>query len=343
MSTRNDLTIVVCTYNRADLLRGMLRSLGESLSGCSDEARVLIVDNASTDHTPTVAREAAGHLHLRCVTESKRGLSAARNRAISEVAAGALWFLDDDVMVTRQWFPAACRALARYPEADWMGGRILPQWPPQTPRWLTRTKDCPYQGMLVWYDQGQDDKLLTPQMPSFFGANVMFRTRVFASGHRFDEELGPIGRRPRLGDDVEFQAALHREGRTGRYVPAATVYHPVPQQRLRLGYLIDWHWESGRATVRIARQSNLAARWLGVPRYMYRQAATNLLQGGGSLAIGLLTARSTRWAQGLARLSLGMGKTAAICQTAFAARSLQGPAAPPTFAAHRLQSAGQEK
>jgi glycosyltransferase involved in cell wall biosynthesis len=318
MSAREELTIVVCTHNRADMLRDMLRSLSDSMAGAVDDAHVLIIDNASTDHTRHVVRQAASHIRLRCVTEPKLGLSAARNRALREAGEGAVWFLDDDVTVTPGWFSAARRALEDHPEADWMGGRILPRWPRRIPCWMPTDDDCPYKGMLVWYDQGQDDKALTPDMPPFFGANLMFRTRVFHAARRFDESLGPLGKRPRLGDDVGLQSALLAEGRVGRYVPAAAVYHPALPERLLLRYLLSWHCESGLATVRIAHQADIPGRWLGVPRYIYRQALTNMAEGAGLLVAGLLTVHPVRAARGLSRLALATGKTAGIGLSAFA-------------------------
>ncbi|UCG33052.1 MAG: glycosyltransferase family 2 protein [Phycisphaerales bacterium] len=317
MRAREDLTIVVCTHNRADMLRQMLISLSHSMAGSLDDAHVLVIDNASTDHTRHVVRQAASHVHLRCVTEPKLGLSAARNRALRESPEGAVWFLDDDVTVTPEWFPAARRALADHPEADWMGGRILPRWPRRVPSWMPTDPACPYKGMLVWYDQGPDDRVLTPDMPPFFGANLMFRTRVFHAARRFDEGLGPLGKRPRLGDDVSLQSGLLAEGRVGRYVPRAAVYHPAMPERLRLYYLLCWHCESGLATVRIARQSKVDGRWLGVPRYIYRQTLNNLFDGTGLLAAGLITAHPIRAARGLSLLALAGGKAAGIGLTAF--------------------------
>lgn len=318
MNARENLTIVVCTHNRADMLRNMLRSLSQSMAGAADDAQVLIIDNACTDHTRHVARQAACHLRLRCVTEPKLGLSAARNCALAEAPEGAVWFLDDDVTVTPEWFSAARSALDDHPEADWMGGRILPRWPRRVPCWMPADHNCPYKGMLVWYDQGQDDKTLTPSMPPFFGANLMFRTRVFHPARRFDESLGPLGKRPRLGDDVGLQSALLAEGRVGRYVPRAAVYHPASPERLLLRYLLIWHCESGLATVRIARKSDVGGRWLGVPRYIYRQALNNLCDGAGLLAAGLITAHPVRAARGLSHLALAAGKAAGIGLTAFA-------------------------
>jgi GT2 family glycosyltransferase len=312
MNVLHELTIVICTYNRAALLHRMLGSLHVSLAEHSRDVPVLIVDNASTDHTLRVTEEWSSRLRLGYVLEPKQGLSAARNRAVAQVKTEALWFLDDDVVVTKPWFGAVRRALREYPDDDWMGGQIRPQWPSRPPRWLVAKGSCPFKGMLVWYDQGAQAQALTPDMPYFFGANVMFRKRVFADGLRFDEALGPLGRRPRLGDDIVFQAALRRAGRTARYIPDAAVYHPVPPERTRLRYLWDWHYESGLASVSLARRSGVPKQWLGVPRYMYRQTITDLLQGVFLFVAGPMTAKPTRWSCGLARLALGAGKIAAI-------------------------------
>ncbi len=48
------LTIVVPTYNRAECLSLLLTTLTAELQGLNDKVMVIIGDNASTDHTPTV-------------------------------------------------------------------------------------------------------------------------------------------------------------------------------------------------------------------------------------------------------------------------------------------------
>ena len=307
-----ELTIVVCTHNRARTLDRMLASLCRSMSAASETCPIVVVDNASADRTPAVLRTWARRIPLRRVAEPVPGLSAARNRAVAEIKRGALWFLDDDVLVTRRWVAAARRAVNANPRADWIGGRILPRWDAAPPSWFPDPTNCPYQGLLVWYDPGPHPRDWTPDIPAFFGANLMFRRRVFDGGLRFDTHLGRIGTRVRLGEEAALQEALRRRGRTGRYVPAATVYHPVPPERLRLGYLWNWHLESGRAPVRLAARAGMPHCWHGVPRFVYRQAVEQVITGAWQATLGAASLSPVRAARGLSQTARGLGQVAEI-------------------------------
>ena len=85
------VTILICTYNRAALLRETLAAL-QSMSvplDCSVE--ILIVDNNSTDTTPRVVSESArsGPLPVVYLREKRQGKSFALNRAWR--APGTSW------------------------------------------------------------------------------------------------------------------------------------------------------------------------------------------------------------------------------------------------------------
>ena len=68
-------------------------------------------------------------------------------------------------------------------------------------------------------------------MPAFFGANIMFRRRVFDAGRRFNTQLGRIGNRARLGEEAQLQNALRGDGRIGRYLPKAAVWRSARVDR----------------------------------------------------------------------------------------------------------------
>src|SRR5881296_1050143 len=93
------LTVLVCTHNRADLLRGALESLEPT------RFEVLVVDNASTDATPAVVAECAARakIEIRCARETELGLDAARNRGLREAAGEFVAFLDDDARARHDW------------------------------------------------------------------------------------------------------------------------------------------------------------------------------------------------------------------------------------------------
>lgn len=107
----HSVTVVVTTFNRAEYLRGLLDSLGRL-----DPAptAVVVVDNASTDHTGDVLDQAARLLPMpliihRLATNAggSGGFSAGVERALAE-GAQWLWLMDDDV----EALPGALGALA---------------------------------------------------------------------------------------------------------------------------------------------------------------------------------------------------------------------------------------
>jgi rhamnopyranosyl-N-acetylglucosaminyl-diphospho-decaprenol beta-1,3/1,4-galactofuranosyltransferase len=95
---QESVAVVVVTYNRADLLKGMLEGLA-ALERRPDA--VIVVDNASTDHTPDVL--AASTLAGLEVVRSDdnvggaggfhRGMKAAYDQGFDRI-----WLMDDDVV-----------------------------------------------------------------------------------------------------------------------------------------------------------------------------------------------------------------------------------------------------
>ena len=96
------VAVVVVTYNRADLLKGMLAGLSR-LERLPDA--VFVVDNASSDHTPRVLAEAveAGLLPRLVPITSSDNLGGAGGfhlglKAAYDEGFDAMWLMDDDVV-----------------------------------------------------------------------------------------------------------------------------------------------------------------------------------------------------------------------------------------------------
>ena len=98
MTAHESVAVVVVTYNRADLLRGMLAGLAAQTRAPD---AVIVVDNASTDHTAHVLDEAAlpGLARL-TMTENLGGAGGfhAGLRAAYEQGYDRVWLMDDDVV-----------------------------------------------------------------------------------------------------------------------------------------------------------------------------------------------------------------------------------------------------
>ncbi|MDQ7835399.1 MAG: glycosyltransferase [Humidesulfovibrio sp.] len=119
--------IMLYTWNKAADLDATLASLLHSdLHG----AKVMVLDNGSTDATPQVLdawANRAGENLLRVTLPINIGAPAARNwlAATPEAkAADVLIYLDDDVALSRDWLGRLGAALRRHPEAGVVGCKV---------------------------------------------------------------------------------------------------------------------------------------------------------------------------------------------------------------------------
>ena len=92
MAASPRVSVIVPTYNRAGLLARALQSV---LAQSWTDFEVLVVDNGSTDETPSIASTFTD-ARIRWLRVETRGASAARNAAISEARGVWVAFLDDD-------------------------------------------------------------------------------------------------------------------------------------------------------------------------------------------------------------------------------------------------------
>jgi rhamnopyranosyl-N-acetylglucosaminyl-diphospho-decaprenol beta-1,3/1,4-galactofuranosyltransferase len=118
-----NLYAVVVTYNRADFLRNLLDSFARLDTA---PAQILVVDNASSDHTPDVVAQAiaAGGPPIQYERlDRNAGGAGGFSRGVElalESGAEWLWLMDDDVEV----LPGAVEALEKFtPEYSCMIGR----------------------------------------------------------------------------------------------------------------------------------------------------------------------------------------------------------------------------
>jgi glycosyltransferase involved in cell wall biosynthesis len=152
-SMEPELSIIICTHNRADLLRKTLDSL--LLLVDIKLVEIIIVDNQSTDHTGDVIdqylQQNEDKLAVYSLFESTLGLSAARNAGIRAASANIVAFLDDDAIPAKLWIRTILNTFNQMPEVMAMGGRITPRFETTRPQWLIKPFELP----LTIVDLGQ--------------------------------------------------------------------------------------------------------------------------------------------------------------------------------------------
>lgn len=282
-----DLSVVICTFNRAERLRTALASLRSVHVPRGLRWEVIVVDNASGDETAEVVRAAAsGAPPVRYVHELRRGKSYALNTGIHTAQGTIIAFADDDVIFDRAWLIGILEPFAQ-PGCAGAGGRIAPLWMCPPPSWLVRSERPPwihldgasrFPAMLTVFDHGDEVRVLPYASPPW-GANMAFRREMFVRYGSFRTDLGPpIADGILPGEDTEFGQRLMRAGETILYAAHAVVYHPVDSARLSKKAFRQWYYRLGRSSVRIGGVPTEAVRYLGVPRYLLRELGEALLR-----------------------------------------------------------------
>ena len=273
----HDITVVICTYNRCDNLPLALDSVLAQQDPPPYE--VIVVDNNSTDGTSAVvhARRAANP-HLRYVFEPGPGLPRARNAGILNASSPIIAFTDDDVVVATDWVRSVYQAFQQYPDADCVGGPVLPRWPPSgRPTWFSELQTSP----LALQDKGQQAVFVHRHnaAPCLIGANFAFRKSAFSKSGLFDPDYT-------RSQDRELQLRLWKAGGFGVYVPDIVSYVDIPAERLTKAYFRLWYGRAGRfhSRMRLLEVLDAAGQmvppphaescWLGIPPYIYRRLVT---------------------------------------------------------------------
>lgn len=234
---QHNLTIAICTYNRAHILPEALVSLLRQTVS-QDNYSLLIIDNNSTDNTQeTVASFKDKFTDIRIIVENNQGLSHARNRALKECQTEWLAFLDDDAKAHPDWVETILQSIKKG-DFDGFGGPYYAwhRYGP-APHWLPEDFGT--------YESPQDYGLLEGDtyIP---GGNSVLRCDAARSIGTFSTELGMRGNRCGYGEETLFfermRAASYRMG----YVPQLKIDHCVLPYKYTLRWQLYAAFISGR-------------------------------------------------------------------------------------------------
>lgn len=276
------LTIVICTYNRADLLRETLSAVRACSPPAACAVDIVIIDNNSTDRTAAVVSEMAARpgYAIRYATEAQQGKSYALNRALGIARGDIIALTDDDVLPAADWLERIVETFRREPIV-FLFGKVLPRWGVLPPPELLVRRARDIWGPLALIDYGDQPTRYTTaafrnlRLP--IGANLAVRREAIERVGGWRTDLGRVDNSLVCGEDRELCVRLFRAGLyEGLYDPRLTVQHYVPASRLSRRYFRRWHFWHGRTLARMVdsfyvdlnlRRVPHVAR---VPRFIYR-------------------------------------------------------------------------
>ncbi len=242
--SRRTLSVVVCCYSLArwELLQSAIASLRDQVRPIDE--LILVVDHNDLLYERLRASLVDATV---VVNDGRRGLSHARNAGVRATTGDIVAFLDDDVEAAPSW---SHHLMQPYHDAEVLGvgGRVVPRFESERPRWLPQELDwvvgCTYVG----------HRASRGPVRNFIGANMSFRRSVFDAIAGFRSDLGRTEAEPAGCEETELCIRATREvGGEMFYEPDAIVHHFVPDTRATREYLRARCLAEGRSKATIAR------------------------------------------------------------------------------------------
>jgi glycosyltransferase involved in cell wall biosynthesis len=121
------ISVIACAHNEASYLPACLHSL---LAQTRRPDEILVINNASTDHTGAVARQIP---QVRVLDEPRKGLVVARETGRRAAHGDLLVYVDADCRAPLMWLERVERRFRRDPAPD-RDQHLLPVGPPDGAR-----------------------------------------------------------------------------------------------------------------------------------------------------------------------------------------------------------------
>ncbi|MBZ9668689.1 glycosyltransferase family 2 protein [Mesorhizobium sp. ES1-3] len=282
------LSIAICTKDRAERLSRLLASLDDiRRKSAFPFVEILVVDNASAD---SATREAVQRFKdIRYVFEPRAGLDFARNAAVRSASGSMIAYLDDDVVVDRNWLEGLAKVCRDHPGAGGFTGLVLPLRLDTEAQIFFEQRGGFGRGFnRNEFHNARFDNPLHPVGSGILGAgcNMAFDRTLLLSLGGFDEALDTGAPLPGGGDLDIFYRVL-RSGRSMVYEPEYAVYHEHREtiDQLRRQY---WTWglgmmaflvKSRRTDAALRARHRAMVRWWFFDRLKALARAVRKLQG----------------------------------------------------------------
>lgn len=261
------ITVVVCTYNRAELLRGALQSLAEQTL---DKARyeVIVVDNNCTDNTQEVVRSfIERYPNFRYFVETAQGLSHARNRGYKEAMGEYVAYIDDDAKADKRWVEKIISFASRRPEVVAFGGPYRGFSLVEVPKW--------YKESFGTWSLGDVERPIE-ENEWINGTNMVYKRSLLLELGGFDTRVGMSGDDISYGDETNLLLKF-RERQPVYYVPDMVVGHLIAEYKMSLRWMLKSRYRNGFSGLETLGLKRRPLRQVMVTGYLFLKGLTGFV------------------------------------------------------------------
>jgi GT2 family glycosyltransferase/GNAT superfamily N-acetyltransferase len=224
-------SVLICTYNRPELLA---RSLAALIDGTTEKPDQVVVVNGGDERADRVVEGFIGRhgLEVKLVKTVNKNLAASRNVGLPHCTGDLIAMTDDDAEVFSDWVTQMKRAHAEHPEAGAVGGAVIGADSEHS--LLSRLADVA--------------TFPSPPQPAYVrtlpGVNISYKRDAI-------EQIGPQDETLFRGEDVDYNWRVQKLGYKVYYDPAIKVLH---HHRPTLRQFLDQYYMYGRAYYLVRRK-----------------------------------------------------------------------------------------
>ena len=223
-------SVLICTYNRHELLQKALHAL---IEGTQEKPDLIVVVNGGDERADRVVEsfmERHG-VEVKLVKTVNKNLAASRNVGLLHCTGDIIAMTDDDAEVFSDWVTQMKRAHRERPEAGAVGGPVIGT---NTESLVGKVAD------LITFPNWPEPRYIRT-LP---GVNISYKREVVERVGLQDETLF-------RGEDVDYNWRVQKLGYKIYFDPAIKVYH---HHRPTLRSLMNQFYMYGRAYYLVRRK-----------------------------------------------------------------------------------------
>lgn len=225
------ISVIICTYNRAEILPFCLSSI--ITADDNNDLELIVVDNNSNDHTKEVVSK---YPRFKYVYEEKQGLSYARNRGVSEAIGEWVFFIDDDCRVKKDIFTQALLGINI--GAYKLISGVFKAWYRETPpKWLPHNVGN--------YPNSPHDTLSPLGEYYVSGGVMLIHKNTLEQTALFPIDRGMKGNSIGYGEETYVEYRFRENNIPIGMNPDMIIYHQVLPYKYKIGWIMKSFYQYG--------------------------------------------------------------------------------------------------
>jgi glycosyltransferase involved in cell wall biosynthesis len=233
--------IIICCYNSQERIGLVLDSLTQEDEYYAYINKLICVDNNSRDSTFEVLNNYTNKIkNMEVFFEKMQGLSYARKKGIDNSVSNWVIFIDDDNLISKDWFRFASNYIERNLSLGAFNGSVVPKIYSDLTEKEKIHLSLSFKALACTHLRSDQINLLDSRHPNGepFGAGLVIRGDELRklSENGWLKSTGRLGNMIISGEDGEMIDFIKKKYNTG-YCPEMLIHHIIGKDRLSLEYL----------------------------------------------------------------------------------------------------------